>query len=134
MYAAEKRTGIIVTVFSMLAIFIACLGLLGLAAFTTDQRTKEIGVRKILGASIPGIVLLLSKDFAKLVVIANILAWPLAYFLMNNWLQNFAYKIEISTWTFILSGAGALLIAVITVSYQAVKAAMTNPVNSLKYE
>jgi putative ABC transport system permease protein len=134
LYKAEQRTGVLVTVFALLAIFIACLGLLGLAAFTTEQRTKEVGIRKILGASIGGIVLLLSKDFIKWIIIANLIAWPAAYFIMNRWLEDFAYRINISIWVFIIAGAAAILIAYATVSYQALKAAVANPVNSLKYE
>ncbi len=133
-YEAERRTGVIVTVFSVLAILIACLGLLGLAAFTTEQRTKEVGIRKILGASVPSIVILLLKDFAKWVIISNIIAWPIAYFALNMWLEDFAYRIEISVWTFITSSLIAILIAIVTVSYQSIKAAVSNPVKSLRYE
>jgi putative ABC transport system permease protein len=134
LYTAEKRTSLIVAVFSVLAIFIACLGLLGLAAFTTEQRTKEVGIRKILGATVPGIILLLSKDFTKWVLIANLIAWPIAYFIMNKWLEDFAYRINIPLWSFVIAGVSALVIALITVSYQALKAAVTNPVKSLRYE
>ncbi|MGE5811211.1 MAG: ABC transporter permease [Ignavibacteria bacterium] len=134
LYTAEKRTSLIVAVFSVLAIFIACLGLLGLAAFTTEQRTKEVGIRKILGATVPGIILLLSKDFTKWVIIANLIAWPAAYFVMNKWLEDFAYRINIPLWSFVIAGVSALVIALITVSYQALKAAVTNPVKSLRYE
>lgn len=133
-YEVEKRTGIIVTVFSVLAIFIACLGLFGLAAFTTEQRTKEVGIRKILGASVQGIVFLLLKDFAKWVLISNIIAWPIAYFALNKWLEDFAYKVNISLWTFVLASVVAMLIAIFTVSYQSIKAAIANPVKSLRYE
>ena len=133
-YEAEKRTGIIVTVFSALAILIACLGLLGLAAFTTEQRTKEVGIRKILGASVPGIVVLLLKDFVKWVLISNIIAWPIAYFALNKWLEDFAYRINIDILAFIAASLTAITIAVITVSYQAIKAATANPVKSLRYE
>ncbi len=133
-YEAEKRTGIIVTVFSILAILIACLGLFGLAAFTTEQRTKEVGIRKILGATVPGIVFLLLKDFAKWVLISNIIAWPIAYFALNKWLEDFAYRIDIELWVFITASFTAILIAVITVSYQSIKAAIANPVKSLRYE
>ncbi len=133
-YEAERRTSVIVTVFSVLAILIACLGLLGLAAFTTEQRTKEVGIRKILGASVPGIVVLLLKDFAKWVLISNIIAWPIAYFALNKWLEDFAYRIDISLWVFILASISAMLIAIFTVSYQSIKAATANPVKSLRYE
>jgi len=133
-YEAERRTGIIVTVFSILAILIACLGLLGLAAFTTEQRTKEVGIRKILGASVPGIVVLLLKDFAKWVIISNLIAWPVAYFALNKWLEDFAYRIDINLWVFVAASIAAMLIAIFTVSYQSIKAATANPVKSLRYE
>jgi len=133
-YNAEERTATIAAVFSALAIFIACLGLLGLAAFTTEQRTKEVGVRKILGATVGGIILLLSKEFVKWVLIANLIAWPIAYYIMNIWLEDFAYRINIPVWTFIVAGFSALIIALLTVGYQALKAALNNPVKSLRYE
>ncbi|MGE5810190.1 MAG: ABC transporter permease, partial [Ignavibacteria bacterium] len=133
-YNAEERTATIAAVFSALAIFIACLGLLGLAAFTTEQRTKEVGVRKILGATVSGIVLLLSKEFVKWVLIANLIAWPIAYYIMNIWLEDFAYRINIPVWSFIIAGFSALIIALLTVGYQALKAALNNPVKSLRYE
>ncbi len=134
LYAAEQRTGEIASIFSFLAIFIACLGLLGLAAYVTEQRTKEIGIRKILGAKISEIIFMLTKEFTKWVLIANIIAWPIAYFFMKDWLQNFAYRTKMNFWIFILAGVSALLISIITVSYQAVKAAVANPVKSLRYE
>ena len=134
LYVTEEKTGQITTVFSLLALFIACLGLFGLAAFITEQRTKEIGVRKVVGASVTDIVMLLSKEFTGWVVLANIIAWPVAYFVMNNWLRNFAYRINLNWFVFILAGTIALLIALGTVSYQAIKAATVNPVKSLKYE
>jgi len=134
MYVVEIKVGQITTVFSFIAIFIACLGLFGLAAFITERRIKEIGIRKVLGASIFEIIVLLSKEFTKWVVIANIIAWPVAYYLMNNWLHDFAYRINITLSVFILSGFIALLIALATVSYQAIKAALANPVESLRYE
>ena len=134
LYFAEQRTSKISLVFSVLAIFIACLGLLGLAAFITEQRTKEIGIRKVLGASASEIFILLSKEFTKWVLIANIIAWPLAYYVMNNWLSNFAYRISITPWIFLVSGVIALIIAIITVSSHAIKAARSNPVKSLRYE
>ena len=115
-------------------IFIACLGLFGLAAFVTEQRTKEIGIRKVLGASVTEIVLILSKEFAVWVLVANIIAWPVAYYAMQNWLENFAFRININWLVFILSGVTALLIALFTVCLHAVKAARANPVESLKYE
>ncbi|MFH1194906.1 MAG: ABC transporter permease [bacterium] len=134
MYRAEQKIGDITTVFSFLAIFIACLGLFGLAAFVTEQRVKEIGIRKVLGASISEIIILLSKEFTKWVILANLIAFPVAYYIMNNWLEDFAYRIYMGWWIFISSGVLALVIALTTVSYQAVKAATSNPVDSLKYE
>jgi putative ABC transport system permease protein len=117
-----------------LAILIACVGLFGLAAFMAEQRTKEIGVRKVLGASISGIVVLMSKDFTGLVLLGLLVATPLTYFAMSKWLQDFAYRIDISWWVFALAGGLALLIALLTVSTQAIKAALANPVDSLRYE
>jgi putative ABC transport system permease protein len=133
-YLAEERLTQTLGIFSALAIGIACLGLFGLAAFTAEQRTKEIGIRKVLGASVNGIIALLSKDFIKLVLLANLIAWPLAYFAMSNWLQDFAYRIDLGWRVFALAGGLALLIALLTVSVQAAKAALANPVNSLRYE
>jgi putative ABC transport system permease protein len=121
-------------IFSILSIFVACLGLFGLAAFTAEERTKEIGVRKVLGASSTNILFLLSKEFAKWVLVANVIAWPVAYFVMNKWLQNFAYQTGVGLWPFILSAILALLIALFTVSYQSIKAAITDPVECLRYE
>ncbi len=134
LYQAEQKTGQVFTAFSVLAIFIACLGLFGLAAFTAERRTKEIGIRKTLGSSIAGVVLLLSREFTKWVLIANLIAWPVAYFAMNNWLKDFAYRVNITPWTFILSGVAALVIAELTVGFHAVKAATANPVEALRYE
>jgi putative ABC transport system permease protein len=134
LYRAEQRTGELFTVFSVFAILIACLGLLGLASFTTEQRTKEIGIRKALGASVSNIVMKLSQEFTKWVLIANIFAWPLAWYFMDQWLRDFAYRIDIGILPFILAGFAALLIALLTISYQAIKAALTNPVESLRYE
>ncbi|MFD2935891.1 ABC transporter permease [Spirosoma flavum] len=134
LYAAETRTGQIFSIFAFLSIFLACLGLFGLSAYTTAQRTKEIGVRKVLGASVISIVGLLSKDFLKLVVISILVASPLAWYAMNQWLQDFAYKITIDGWVFALSGALAVGIALLTVSFQSIKAALMNPVKSLRSE
>jgi len=134
LYLAELRTLKIFTVFALLAIFIASLGLLGLASFTSEQRTKEIGVRKVLGASIFSVVLLLTKEFTKWILIANIIAWPVGYWLMNSWLQNFTYRMELGIGIFIFATTIALLTAILTVSLQAIKAAMANPVDALKYE
>jgi putative ABC transport system permease protein len=133
-YGAEERLSDIFSAFSVFAIFIACLGLFGMASFAAEQRTKEIGIRKVLGATVPGVVVLLAKDFLKLIVAANIIAWPLAYFGMNKWLENFAYKAGISVWVFLLTGVLAVGIALATVSYQSIKAALLNPVEAIKYE
>ncbi len=134
MFRADERTGAILKIFAFLAVAIAGLGLFGLASFTAEQKTREIGVRKVLGASAPGLVVLLSKEFAKWVLVANALAWPAAYFIMRGWLQQFAYRTNIAWWLFPAAGAGALLIAMLTVSFQALRAARTNPVEALKYE
>ncbi len=134
MYRAEQRAGEIALIFSVLAIFIACLGLFGLAAFIAEQRTKEIGIRKVLGASVSGIVRMLSNDFARLVIISFVLAAPLAWWAMHSWLRSFAYRIHISWWIFVAAGLSALLIALITVSFQAIKAGIANPVESLRSE
>ena len=133
-YQDEEKTANIIGIFSLLAILLACLGLFGLAALTVAQHTKEIGVRKVLGASISGIVLLLSKEFTKLVIVSNLIAWPVAYYAMNRWLQDFAYRIHIGVGTFLLAGVLALVIALLTVSFQAIKAALANPVEALRYE
>ncbi|GAB3489568.1 ABC transporter permease [Spirosoma knui] len=133
-YESEQRLGHIVTIASGLSILIACLGLFGLATLAVARRTKEIGVRKVLGASVPSIVNLLARDFLKLVLVAIVIASPLAWYAMHQWLQNFAYKIDMQWWVFLLAGALALLIAFLTVSFQSVKAALANPVKSLKME
>lgn len=134
LYRSEEKTGKIFFSFSFLAVFIASLGLFGLTAFITQQRTKEIGIRKVLGASVPGIIFLFGRQFTKWVLVANIIAWPLAYFAMNKWLENFAYRTSIGVGTFVLSALLALLIALFTVSVQSVRAAVSDPVNSLRYE
>jgi len=134
LYKAEERTGMLYNIFAAIAIFISCLGLLGLAAYTAQVRTREIGVRKVLGASVAGIIGLLAKDFLKLVFIAIAIATPLAWYAMNNWLQDFAYKIAIGWQIFLLSGCIAILIAVITISFQSIKASLANPVHSLRTE
>ena len=133
-YRTEQRMEHMVGTFALIAIIIGCLGLFGLAAFTAEQRTKEIGIRKVLGASIPNIVTLISKEFVKLIFIANVIAWPVAYFVMNRWLQNFAYRTRIGIFVFILSAALALIITLITIGHQSVKAATSNPLDSLRYE
>jgi len=133
-YDAEQRTGKLFITFAVFAIFIACLGLFGLVTYAAEQRAKEIGIRKVLGANIGGIVAMLSKDFAKLVLIASLIAFPVAWWSMNKWLQSFAYRIDISWWVFVAAGAAAIVIALITVSFQAIKAAVANPVKSLRTE
>ncbi len=133
-YQAEQRVGQIILCFAILTILVSCLGLFGLAAFTAEVRTKEIGIRKVLGASVGQVVALLSRDFLKLVCLAFVIAVPLAWYAMNRWLQDFAYRIDISWWIFALAGIMALLIALITVSFQAVRAALANPVKSLRSE
>ena len=134
LYRAEEQIGTLFGLFSILAIFVASLGLFGLASFTAQLRIKEIGIRKVLGASVSNLVLMLSKEFALLVSIANLIAWPIAYYAMHRWLQDFAYRIDLEIWAFVLSGFLALFIALTTVSYQAWKVARTNPVDALRYE
>ncbi len=134
MYLAERRIGSIAMIFSILAIFVSCLGLFGLASFITEQRTKEIGIRKVLGASISGVVALLSKDFLKLVLISMVIAIPFAWWAMNNWLQDFAYRTNFKWQIFVLAGILALAIAFLTISFQSIKAALINPVDSIKSE
>ncbi len=133
-YATEQKTGTILNIFALLTILVACLGLFGLATYTAEQRTKEIGIRKVLGASVTSVTKMLSKDFIKLVCIACIIAFPLSWWAMNKWLQSFAYRIHISWWIFVIAGVTAIVIAVITVSSQAIKAALANPVESLRSE
>jgi putative ABC transport system permease protein len=134
LYTNERQTRSLFSIFSFLAIFIACLGLFGLAAFVADRKTKEIGIRKILGSSIIKIVNDLNKSFVKWVLIANVIAWPAAWYFMNNWLRNFAYRVELSWWMFVLAAVLALLVALLTVSFQSIKAALKNPVDALRYE
>lgn len=133
-YAAEQKTGTILNIFAVLTILVACLGLFGLATYTAERRTKEIGIRKVLGASVTQVTQMLSKEFVKLVFIACVIAFPLSYWAMNKWLQSFAYRINISWWIFLIAGVVALLIALLTVSFQAIKAAIANPVKSLRTE
>jgi putative ABC transport system permease protein len=133
-YQTDQRFGKLFGVFAALALFVGGLGLLGLSAFTTQQRTKEIGIRKVLGASVQGIVLLLSKDFVQLLIIANLVAWPLIYFVMEQWLTQFAYRIDVGWWVLAASGLIVIIIALFTVSLQTIKAAVVNPVDSLKNE
>jgi len=134
LYRSEERGGAIFQTFAILAVLISCLGLFGLASFMAEQRTKEIGIRRVLGSSVRGIVILVTKDFLKCVLMANLIAWPLAWYVSHKWLQNFAYRTSISLSIFLLSAALALFIALLTVSYQATRAAITNPVDALRYE
>ena len=134
MFLSETLISKLSRVFAALAIIISCLGLFGLAAYTAERRTKEIGVRKVLGASVSGIASLLSKDFIKLVAVSCIIAFPAAWWMMHSWLLNYQYRIEISWWIFLIAGLIAIFIAVFTVSFQAIKAAVANPVNSLRSE
>lgn len=133
-YAADQRFGRLFTLFSVLAIIVSCLGLFALVAFIAERRRKEIGIRKVLGASVPGLVAMLSKDFMRLVFIALVIATPIAWYLMNNWLNNFAERMDIKWWTFALAGIIAIGIAMLTMSYQSLKAALANPVNALRSE
>ena len=134
LYRLDKKVGLIINYFTVLTVFVACLGLFGLAAFMTERRTKEIGIRKVLGASVSGLVGLLSKEFLILIAVSNILAWPVGLYVMNKVLQNYAYRINISVFDFIFAAFFALLIAFLTVAYQAIKSANNNPVNALRYE
>jgi putative ABC transport system permease protein len=133
-YNSEERISKIIAAFTIIGIIIACLGLFGLAAFIAQQRVKEIGIRKVLGASILSVTIMLSVEFIKWVALANIIAWPAAWLIMDYWLQDFAYRTEINPLIFIIAGLTALIIAVITVSFQAIKASLANPVESLRYE
>jgi putative ABC transport system permease protein len=134
MYRADEQVSKIVGILATLAIVISCLGLFGLASYSAEKRVKEIGIRKVLGASVQNIVSMLSKDFLKLVLVATLIAWPIAWFSVNNWLRDFAYRIPVSWWVFLLAGIAALAIAIVTVSFQAIRAAMDNPVKSLRTE
>jgi putative ABC transport system permease protein len=134
LYQSEEKTARLLTIFTSLALLISCLGLVGLASFMSNKRIKEIGIRKVLGASVSGIIFLMNKDLLKRVIYANIFAWPIAWFVMNKWLEYFAYQIKLSGWSFLFAGAVALIIALVTVSYQAITSAVANPVDSLRYE
>jgi ABC-type antimicrobial peptide transport system permease subunit len=134
LYTSEAIVSKIANIFAFLAIFISCLGLFGLATFVAQQRTKEIGVRKVLGASAANIIALLSSNFLKPVAIAFVIAFPLAWYAMNNWLQDYAYRINIGWWVFAIAGIITVFIALVTVGYQSIKAAITNPVKSLRTE
>jgi putative ABC transport system permease protein len=133
-YMSERQLGKLFNGFSLLSVLIACLGLFGLASYTTEQKTKEIGIRKVLGASVPGIVVLTLREFIKWVVVSNLIAWPAAYYVMHLWLQEFAYKVSIGPLLFGLSAGLTLLVALATVSYHSLRAALANPVDSLRYE
>jgi putative ABC transport system permease protein len=134
LYRGEQRVGRIINVFTILSIFISCLGLFGLASFMAIRRTKEIGIRKVLGASISGVVVLLTKEFSKWVIVANLIAWPLSYFALNRWLQEFPYRADIDLWIFLGTGLATFVIAVFTVGYQSLRTALSNPADSLRYE
>jgi putative ABC transport system permease protein len=134
MYKAEERLASLIWIFTIMAILVGCMGLFGLASFSAEQRTKEIGIRKVLGASLFNIVGLLSKSFVRLVVISSLLAFPIAWWAMNKWLEDYTYRIEIGWWVFVVAGVAALLVALLTVSFQAIKAAVANPVKSLRTE
>jgi putative ABC transport system permease protein len=134
LYKAEMRQGKISQILTGLSIFVSCLGLFGLVAFTSERRTKEIGIRKVLGASIPEIIRLLSEEFLIWVFVANVFAWPLAFYFLNKWMQNFAFRIPIGIEIYVLSAVLALVIAMLTVFYQSIKAAIANPADSLRYE
>ncbi|MCP4727144.1 MAG: hypothetical protein GY863_19055, partial [bacterium] len=133
-YRGEEQTGNIFRYFTFLAILISCLGLFGLASYMAERRTKEIGIRKVLGATVSIIIRLLSKEFLILIVISNIIAWPVSYLAMSNMLSDYAYRTNMPMWIFVVSGFLTVVIALLTVSFQAIKAALTNPVNALKYE
>jgi ABC-type antimicrobial peptide transport system permease subunit len=133
-FKSEKLVGNLSQIFALLTVIISCLGLFGLSAYTAEQRRKEIGVRKVLGASVSGIVRLLSKDFMRLVFFAIAIASPIAWWVMHYWLQGFAYRIEINWWIFTIAGITAVCIALLTVSFQAIKAAVANPVKSVRTE
>jgi putative ABC transport system permease protein len=133
-YRTEEKTGTLIIIFTCLALLVSCLGLFGLAAFTASKRVKETGIRKVLGATSLGITVLLTKQFAKWVLISNVIAWPLAYYLLNRWLENFIYRITLGPFPFIISGTVALSIAILTVCFLTIKAAVSNPIESLRYE
>jgi putative ABC transport system permease protein len=134
LYQAEQQTGQVFITFAAFAILIASLGLFGLVTYAAEQRTKEIGIRKVLGANVGGIVALLSRDFVKLVLIASVIAFPISWWAMNQWLQSFAYRVGISWWIFAIAGLAAVLIALVTVSLQTIRAALANPIRSLRSE
>ena len=134
MYQEETKSGLVFRFSSLLSILIACLGLFGLSVHAAEQRIKEVGIRKALGATVSGIARLLTGDFLKLVLLSNLFAWPVAYYLMSRWLDNFAYHTSLSLWLFALAGGMTLSIALVTVGFHAVKAAAADPVKSLRHE
>ncbi len=134
LYKAEAQTGQVFITFAVFAILIASLGLFGLVTYAAEQRTKEIGIRKVLGANVGGIVALLSRDFVKLVLIASVIAFPIAWLGMNQWLRSFAYRVGISWWIFVVAGLAAVMIALVTVSLRTIRAALANPIRSLRSE
>jgi putative ABC transport system permease protein len=133
-YRSDQTMGKVFSVFTFLSLTVACLGLFGLAIYTAERRNKEIGIRKVLGASVQNVVTMLSTDFVKLVIIACVIAFPVAWYFMNKWLEDFAYRTPISWWIFTLAAGITLAIALITISFQSIKAALTNPVESLRSE
>jgi ABC-type antimicrobial peptide transport system permease subunit len=133
-FVSEERIGNLISAFAILTIFISCLGLFGLAAYTAERRTKEIGVRKVLGADLSSILVMLSKEYVYLIGVACLIASPIAWYFLHEWLQNYTYRIEIPWWIFIVSGVSALLVALLTVSFQSIRAALMNPVQSLRSE
>ena len=134
LYKNDEKVEATINVFTVLIIIVATLGLFGLSSFTAEQKKKEIGVRKVLGATIPGLFVLMVREYARWVLLANVIAWPIAYYAMSLWLTNFAYRIDVPLLVFPLSGLAALLVAVIAVGYQSISAATTNPIESIKYE
>jgi putative ABC transport system permease protein len=134
LYKSEQRTGTLLDIFAIIAIFISCLGLFGLATYTAQVRTREIGVRKVLGAGVGGIVTLLAKDFIRLILVAIIIATPISWYLMNKWLSDYAYRVNIGWSVFVISGLLAIVIAIVTISFQSMRAAIANPVKSLRTE
>jgi putative ABC transport system permease protein len=133
-YRAERKMESLFNIFAAVSIFISCIGLFGLSLFMTEQRTSEIGIRKVFGASVSGITLLLSREFIRWLVLANIVAWPVSYYFMRQWLQNFTYRTGLGIRIFLFSGILALFVALLTVSYQSIKAALANPIDSIRYE
>ena len=134
MYSAEEKLSTLLWAFTLMAIVVGCMGLFGLAAFSAEQRTKEIGIRKVLGASVFSIVSMLSKKILQPVLIASLIAFPIAWYMMNKWLEDFPYRVNISWWIFGIAAIAALIIALITVSFQTIKAALSNPIKSLRAE